>query len=103
MPRDRKFRQRLLDALGKHIEYHLGLENLNLNLLKRDVILAKAQLDAHDSYFIEDKIKYYYKDDRLHVIMKLFSSRHSTAYQFWEQVLKYHTDQTSFSWEAPNG
>jgi three-Cys-motif partner protein len=25
-------------------------------------------------------------------------SRHSTAYQFWDQVLKYSTDQTSFSW-----
>jgi three-Cys-motif partner protein len=26
-------------------------------------------------------------------------SKHKTAYQFWNQVLKYHTDQTSFSWE----
>jgi three-Cys-motif partner protein len=26
-------------------------------------------------------------------------SRHSTAYQFWQQVLKYGTDQSSFEWE----
>ncbi len=26
-------------------------------------------------------------------------SRHSTAYQFWDQVLKYSTDQTSLGWE----
>jgi len=26
-------------------------------------------------------------------------SRHSTAYQFWGQVLKYSTDQTTFPWE----
>ena len=26
-------------------------------------------------------------------------SRHSIAFQLWEQVLKYSTDQTSFSWE----
>ena len=26
-------------------------------------------------------------------------SRHKRAYEFWEQVLKYGTDQPSFSWE----
>jgi three-Cys-motif partner protein len=26
-------------------------------------------------------------------------SRHSTAYKFWEQVLKYSNNQSSFSWE----
>lgn len=26
-------------------------------------------------------------------------SRHTTAYQFWDQVLKYGTDQQSFNWE----
>jgi len=26
-------------------------------------------------------------------------SRHTTAYQFWDQVLKYSDDQSSFSWE----
>ena len=26
-------------------------------------------------------------------------SRHTTAYQFWDQVLKYGTDQSSFTWE----
>lgn len=25
-------------------------------------------------------------------------SRHSTAYQFWYEVLKYGTDQQSFNW-----
>jgi len=30
-------------------------------------------------------------------------SKHKIAYQFWEQVLKYHTDQTSFSWGETNG
>jgi hypothetical protein len=30
-------------------------------------------------------------------------SKHKIAYQFWEQVLKYHTDQTSFSWGEENG
>ena len=26
-------------------------------------------------------------------------SRNAMAYKFWDQVLKYHTDQTSFTWE----
>jgi hypothetical protein len=26
-------------------------------------------------------------------------SRHKMAYQFWDQVLEYGTDQKSFAWE----
>lgn len=47
-----------------------------------------------------DQMKLVRSDDKnLPLYYLALFSRHSTAYQFWDEVLKYSTDQTSFSWE----
>ena len=47
-----------------------------------------------------DQMKLVKSDERnLPLYYLALFSRHSTAYQFWQQVLKYGTDQSSFEWE----
>lgn len=46
-----------------------------------------------------DKMKHVRSTERnLPLYYLALFSRHSTAYQYWDQVLKYGTDQTSFPW-----
>jgi three-Cys-motif partner protein len=47
-----------------------------------------------------DQMKLVKSDERnLPLYYLALFSRHQTAYQFWQQVLKYGTDQPSFEWE----
>jgi three-Cys-motif partner protein len=47
-----------------------------------------------------DQMKLVRSDDKnLPLYYLALFSRHSTAYQFWDQVLEYSTDQSSFHWE----
>ena len=71
MPRPRKFRQRLLDALQQKIVFTLGLTGLKLSMLYRDDILNRLELSPKHNYTIEEKIKYYYKEEQLYLAMRL--------------------------------
>jgi three-Cys-motif partner protein len=46
-----------------------------------------------------DRMKQVRSDEKnLHLYYLALFSRHQTAYKFWDDVLKYSTDQTGFSW-----
>jgi three-Cys-motif partner protein len=48
-------------------------------------------------FYTMKEVRSYEKNLRLYHLA-LFS-RHERAYKFWDEVLKYSTDQTGFSWE----
>jgi len=46
-----------------------------------------------------DRMKQVRSDEKnLHLYYSALFSRHETAYKFWDDVLKYSTDQTGFNW-----
>jgi three-Cys-motif partner protein len=46
-----------------------------------------------------DRMKQVRSDEKnLHLYYLALFSRHQTAYKFWDDVLKYSTDQTGFNW-----
>ncbi len=46
-----------------------------------------------------DRMKLVKSDDKqLQLYYLALFSRNETAYKFWDDVLKYSTDQTGFSW-----
>lgn len=79
-----KSRPRSRDEFPSFVAEEFALSMRSLGYL--EVKLHQMKLVRSD----EKNLPLYY--------LALFS-KHPTAYQFWEQVLKYGTDQTSFSWE----
>jgi three-Cys-motif partner protein len=69
----------------------------------REFLAAEFAKSMNSMGYLEvrtDQMKLVRSDDKnLPLYYLALFSRHSTAYKFWDQVLKYSTDQSSFAWE----
>jgi three-Cys-motif partner protein len=95
--------EKIDEALG-NTEWRERWKNLGngrkkfINFLAAEFAMSMKSLDYLDQTL--DQMKLVRSDEKnLPLYYLALFSRHITAYQLWEQVLKYGTDQSSFAWE----